>query len=194
MPLGLPQSLLSPSGTEYTSLNTVVRGSSAPTLCSAMGPVGDGRLERASLAHRQTAFPRVRLFLLLLPQRCLVSLIEEGNLWAVVTESSSCWAFHKLSLKIIRIQKLKMEDVNWGSTRPINFCENSIISSEIVLRLIAKPRDRATPQQLHQIVYGKFRTYLNKIFKDFQIPYYILPVCLCFGKTCTDTAESKIKK
>lgn len=99
---------VSPSGAEDTPLNTVVSGLlfSAPTPCRAIRPVGDVRLERGSLAHRQTAFPRVRLFPLQLPQRCLVSLVEEGNLWAVVTKSSSRWAFYKLSLKIIRIQKL----------------------------------------------------------------------------------------
>lgn len=37
-------------------------------------------------------------------------------------------------------------------------------------------------------------TYLNKTLNCFQIMYYILPVCFCFGKTCTDTAESKTKE
>lgn len=32
---------------------------------------------------------------------------------------------------------------------------------------------------------------LNKIFKNFQITYYILPVCLCFGKICIDVAANE---
>lgn len=95
---------------------------------------------------------------------------------------------------IIRIWKLWLKDFNWGSTRPTNFYKNILVSGEIALRLIAKHRDRAMSQQLHQIIYGNIRTYLNKIFKFFQITYYILPVSLCFWNTCTDTAESKNKK
>lgn len=32
---------------------------------------------------------------------------------------------------------------------------------------------------------------LNKSFKFFQITYYIMPVCFCFRKTHTDTAQNE---
>lgn len=42
-------------------------------------------------------------------------------------------------------------------------------------------------------IFRKMSTHLNETVNSFQITYYILPLCLCFRKTCTDTAESKTK-
>lgn len=112
----------------------------------------------------------------------------------MVTESSSCWATHKLSFKDNQDLKIVSKRSYVRLYKAHKFLQKYYCSNEISLRLTAKHRESHTPQQQQQIFHSKMSTYLNKIFNSFQITYYILPVCLCFRKTCTDTAGSKTKE
>lgn len=61
------------------------------------------------------------------------------------------------------------------------------------IKINSKTQGEEYSKAITSDIFGKMSTHLNETVNSFQITYYILPLCLCFRKTCADTAESKTK-